>query len=104
MWRTSQSFPWPDGTAVLGPAKISMGTNQHRPAEVSEGSHLSLVLLIPLCLQVQTLQEHIFYFIASHRRQCVSADLPRFRIWSSSLFAFFFFFLSLSFIAALELL
>lgn len=65
----SQHFRWPHepgGNTVLGPEQISVGTNQHSSAEVSEGSHLSLVLLILPRLQVQTLQEHIFYFIASN--------------------------------------
>lgn len=90
--------------ADLGPHQISAGANLLKSVRAS---HLSLVLLILLCLQVRALQEHIFYFIASHRRQRVSADFPGLRISSSSfIVAFFPPSLSLShfFMAALELL
>lgn len=102
-------FHWmcePGGTFVLAdlrPRQISVGANLLKSVRAS---HLSLVLLILLCLQVQALQEHIFYFTASHRRQRVSADFPGLRISSSSfIVAFFPPSLPLSFfMAALELL
>lgn len=86
----------PGGTLVLadlGPRQISAGANLLKSVRAS---HLSLVLLILLCLRVRALQEHIFYFIASHRRQRVSADFPRLRISSSSFIVAFFPPLSLS--------
>lgn len=102
-------FHWmcePGGTFVLAdlrPRQISAGANLLKSVRAS---HLSLVLLILLCLQVPALQEHIFYFIASRRRQRVSADFPGLRISSSSfIVAFFPLSLPLSFfMAALELL
>lgn len=86
-------FHWmcePGGTFVLAdlrPRQISVGANLLKSVRAS---HLSLVLLILLCLQVQALQEHIFYFTASHRRQRVSADFPGLRISSSSFIVAFF--------------
>lgn len=73
--------------ADLGPRQISAGANLLKSVRAS---HLSLVLLILLCLRVRALQEHIFYFIASHRRQRVSADFPGLRISSSSFIVAFF--------------
>lgn len=73
--------------ADLRPHQTPAGANLLEPVRAS---HLSLVLLILLCLQVQALQEHIFYFIASHRRQRVSADFPGLRISSGSFIVAFF--------------